>query len=228
MATIIRIELVTPIVTPGVRRLEELAHLTGPKLVITHSLLENGPRSIQTEEDEKAAVHDTIKRVQAAEATGAHAAVVDCFGDPGVVEAQKVVNIPVFGPGATTMRKSAVHGRFGVVTVLTSVIPIIQKVAGRCGLEDKLASVRAINIPVLEIETRLDEVKKGLQREALRAVMEDGACAIMLGCTGFYMLDEETQQFLKDNGYPNIPVYDPIIVAIREAEAHVKAQLGQN
>lgn len=51
-----RIHIVTPVTTGGVRPLDDVAHLTHDGLRITHSLPETGPPSIESEYDEAFAV----------------------------------------------------------------------------------------------------------------------------------------------------------------------------
>jgi allantoin racemase len=221
----ITIHVVTPIVTKGVRKLQELEHLTGPLLKITNSILDNGPSSIESTADEEAAVPGTVKRALEAELAGADAIIIDCVGDPGVEEARQVVTkIPVFGPGETSMRKAAAYGKFSIVTVADTVKPMLQKIANRCAVQDQLTSIRVINVPVLDIDKRPDDVRNGLQQEALKAVVEEGVVVVILGCTGFFGYAQAIEQFLKQNGHDNVLVLDPLPVTVQEVDAQLKAK----
>jgi len=43
------IHLITPVSVPGLRNLDEIAHLASPTLSFTHSILDRGPPSIESE-----------------------------------------------------------------------------------------------------------------------------------------------------------------------------------
>ena len=78
-----RIELITPIITEGIRTLEEVEPFMRPDLTITQSLIAQGPASIESEFDEAISVPYTIRRAIDAEKEGANAIIIDCMGDPG-------------------------------------------------------------------------------------------------------------------------------------------------
>lgn len=80
------------------------------------------------------------------------------------------------------------------------------------GCSERLASVRAINMPVLEIERNLADLPDLLFVEARRAVVEDGADTIILGCTGFLGVAAKLEAMLKQAGHP-VPVISPMPVA---------------
>lgn len=85
----------------------------------------------------------------------------------------------------------------------------------------KLASVRTINIPVLELLDH-DKAKEAILREAKKAVEEDGAHVIILGCAGMSPVIREIQHKL------NIPVIDPGNTALKMAELLVSMNLSQS
>lgn len=218
-----RIHLITPIVTPGIRSLGDIAHLASDRLSFSHTILDEGPASIQSHHDEALAVPDTVRKALAAEADGADAVVIDCMGDPGLAACRERLSIPVFGPGQTSMHMAAMLGhRFSIVTVLESVRPMLEDLALVYGLSHKLASIRVVGIPVLEIETRFDEVQRLLAEESLAAVIKDRANAIVLGCTGFLGCADAIQRHLAQAGH-RIPVIDPIPTTVLVAEAAIRA-----
>lgn len=219
------IHLITPVTTKGIRNLDEIAHLTGPDLSFTHSLLDRGPPSIESEYDEALAVPDTIVKAIEAERAGADAIIIDCMGDPGLKPAREVVKIPVLGPAESSMHLAAMLGqKFSVVTVLNSVRPMLTNLARIYGVYEKLASVLVVDIPVLELEERFAEVQQRLAETALVAVERDGADVIVLGCTGFLGCADAIGRHLATAGY-DIPVIDPIPATACMAEAVVKAGL---
>src|SRR3546814_15231059 len=99
--------------------------------------------------------------------------------------------------------------RFSIVTVLDSVGPMIDNLAKLYGMADKLASIRVIDIPVLDLESDPARLTQELARASLAAVESDGAHAIVLGCTGFLGCAEALGSALAAKGY-DLPVVDPI------------------
>lgn len=220
-----RIHLVTPIVTEGIRTLDDVAGLTGDDLSITQSLISVGPASIECEFDEAMSVPGVVAEAIAAEKSGADAVIIDCMGDPGLKAAREVVSIPVLGPSETAMHLAAMLGhRFSVVTVLESVVPMIENLAKIYGTSEKLASIRVIDIPVLDLESDPQRLTRELARASLAAAQYDGAHAIILGCTGFLGCADAIGSELNGQGY-DLPVVDPIPATVCVAQAMIKAGL---
>lgn len=220
-----KIHIITPIITQGIRNLDDVAYLAGPELEFAHSLLDRGPSSIECEFDEALAVPDTIAKAVAAEKAGAHAVVIDCMGDPGLKPVREALSIPVFGPAESSMHLAAMLGhRFSVVTVLDSVRPMLENLAKVYAVSDKLASVLVVDIPVLELEARMGELQGRLADCAIAAVERDGADVIVLGCTGFLGCAQAIADALAARGH-QVPVIDPIPATVCVAQAVVKAGL---
>jgi allantoin racemase len=220
-----RIHLITPIVTEGIRTLDDVAVLNSADLSITQSLIATGPVSIECEFDEAMAVPGIVAEALAAERSGADAIIIDCMGDPGLKAAREVVSIPVLGPSETSMHLAAMLGHtFSVVTVLDSVVPMIENLAKVYGTSSKLVSVRVINIPVLELEAAPEKLTQELAKASLAAVKNDGAHAIVLGCTGFLGCAEAIDTALRAEGF-NLPVIDPIPATVCIAAGIVRAGL---
>ena len=221
-----KIRVVTPIITEGFVRTEDYQAVAGPDTEISTVLIERGPASIESEFDEMLAVPDTVFKIMEAEKDGIDAVVINCMGDPGMNPAREAVSIPVVGPAEATMHVASMLGhKFSVVTVLESVVPMLDNEAKRYGVFDKLASARWVNIPVLELERDPKRLVDSLVNESVKAIDEDGAHVIVLGCTGMFGLVEAVQEGLIQRGYTGIPVLDPIPVAIKMAEALVDLRL---
>lgn len=169
-----RIHLITPIVTEGIRTLDDVAPLQSADLTITQSLIATGPVSIECEFDEAMSVPGIVAEAIAAEGSGADALIIDCMGDPGLKAAREVVSIPVLGPSEASMHLAAMLGhRFSVVTVLDSVVPMIENLAKVYGTSAKLASVRVINIPVLELEASPEKLTQALHGTCFPGLADD-------------------------------------------------------
>jgi allantoin racemase len=88
-----------------------------------------------------------------------------------------------------------------------------------------MASVRSVEIPVLDLEGEREQSIKRLTEESIAAIEEDGAHAIVFGCTGMLGWAEDLEQGLVEAGYPGVPVIDPIPLTLRTAAALVGSGL---
>jgi allantoin racemase len=223
-----RIELITPIITEGIRTLDEVASFLRPDLTITQCLLRQGPASIESCFDEALSVPDTIRRAIDAEQSGANALIIDCMGDPGLHACREAVTIPVVGPGQTAMHVASMLGhRFSFITVLDRLHSLVSNLVASYGLQQNYASFRAVDVPVLDIGVDLGHLTSALAREAIAAVERDGADAIVLGCTGFLGCAGSMRQTLFEKGL-DVPVIDPIPLAVHVADALVKTGLSHS
>jgi allantoin racemase len=168
-----------------------------------------------------------VEQVVLAEKEGCDGVFIDCFGDPGVVAAREMVWIPVVGafqPAALTA--CALAGRWSVVTVLKNVVPMLRDLARRLGVESNIASVRDIDTPVLELQDK-NVFKKRLLEQIERAVDEDGAEAVILGCTGMIGVARWLQDEMARAGKP-VPVIDPTAAAIGYLQLAVRGGLSHS
>ena len=222
------IELITPVITAGIRTLDEVHPFEREDLRITHCLIESGPASIESEFDEALCVPDTIRRAIEAERRGANAIIIDCMGDPGLAACREAVTVPVVGPAQTAMHVASMLGhRFAFITVLQRLRAVIAKLVAGYGLNDTYGSFRAVDIPVLDIEKNPGVLQQALAREAIAAVKEDHVDAIVLGCTGFLGCASAMRKSLLDAGC-DVPVIDPIPLAVQMADALVKTGLSHS
>ncbi len=212
------VRIITPHVTPAPKKLLEVEDLIGlADLEFTQVNIETGPISIESEFDDVLCAPGVLARALQAEEDGAHAIIIDCFGDPALHAAREIVSIPVLGPGETTMRVATLLGhRFSVVTVLDSVVSILENHAKIYGVHDQLASIRVINTPVRSISHDINEVATKLTEQAVLAIRQDRADVIILGCTGFLGVSEVIESNLKKEGLP-VPVINPLRTSVMAA-----------
>jgi allantoin racemase len=223
-----RVRVVTPITTRGFRKPHDFDALQTAEVKVDMVEIATGPASIECELDEALAVPGTVAKIIEAERDGVDAVVIDCMGDPGLRPARECVSIPVIGPAETAMHIAAMLGHtFSVVTVLDNIRSMLDNQAAVYGLPSKLASVRSVNIPVLELESDFGRVTRALIEQATIAVEQDGADAIIFGCTGMLGCAEGVRAGLLSRGL-DVPVIDPVPTAVRFAIALVDAGLSQS
>ena len=215
----VRIELIVPITTVGFREQSALDGLLGPDVEVTQSQITEGPASIECDLDEALAAPGVAAAAVEAERSGADAIVIDCMGDPGMDAARELVSIPVLGPCLTAMHTASMLAhRFSVVTVMDRLIPSFERKAAVYGLTT-MASCRSVEIPVLDLEGHREQSLQRLVEESRLAIEEDGAHAIVFGCTGMLGWAQDLEDRLAEAGCPGVPVLDPVPLALRTAAA---------
>ncbi len=180
--------------------------------------LEKGSTSLEYAFDEIYSGPYIIQKVKWAEENGYDAAVIDCFFDPVLDVARELVSIPVFGPcQSSVFLASQISLRFSIVSPTPSGNRIVMENLEKYHVERKLASMRFLDTEVLELEKEENDVKKALVEESKKAVLEDGAEAIILGCTGMSSFAQYLQDNLKKELDLSIPVIEPLRAAVFNA-----------
>ncbi len=210
----------------GIREVERrraiLQRLAAPGTQVDIVDVPEGPASIESAYEEYLSVPGTLHRVQEAERGGYAGTIIGCFGDPGVDAARELVEMPVVGPAEASLVLACTLGhRFSVITVLESVVAPLRHLAHRVGVEGKLASVRAVDIPVLELARDRDESVTRMITIGRRAVEEDGADTLVLGCMSMGFL--EAHKAIADA--VGVPVVNPVHAAVKLLEALIGAGL---
>ncbi|MHA1571956.1 MAG: aspartate/glutamate racemase family protein [Alphaproteobacteria bacterium] len=213
----VHVRIVTPITTAEFRRPADFTAYENPTLQISQVSVTTGPASIECGFESTLSEPGTIARVMEAERDGVDAVVIDCMADPGLTAAREAVSIPVIGPSQTAMHMAALLGHsFSFLSVLPSMRVPIENLAAIYGLTTKLASVRPVNIPVLDLEKDIVWTRARLIEVAERAIVEDGAHALIFGCTGLLGSADAVREGLAKRGH-DVPVIDPIPTALRLA-----------
>ncbi|RBM06248.1 aspartate/glutamate racemase family protein [Streptomyces sp. PT12] len=222
MSKNVTVHVVRPVVGAGIPSLADGAEVA-PGVTVRTRRVASGPESIESAYDEALAGPGTLLAAVEAEREGADAVVIDCMGDPALEAARERLTVPVLGPGQTGMHLSALLGhRFTVLAVLPRLTSRFEAAAARYGLASALASVRAVDVPVLAIESTGDELVARMAEQALAAVREDGAHVLLLGCTGMLGLAERLRPALDAAGLGGVPVVDPVPATVQVAAGLVR------
>ena len=225
----LRIKVVLPITSPALdaEAEQEFAGCAFPSTQTSITHLDYGPASIECELDDAICVPDFLNKAKQAEAEGYDAVISNCFMDPGVKAAREVLSIPVVGAAEASMHFAASLGhRFSVVTVVPNVVAAMEHLATEYGVDKKLASVRYVDIPVLDLKNK-KKLLNALHREMLAAIKEDHAHVLVLGCMGMMGVAKEMEKQLKRDGY-EVPVVDPAAASLKFAESLVSMGLKQS
>jgi allantoin racemase len=188
----------------------------GPGTTIMAYQNDGGPASIEGHLDGALAVPGLLQALAAAEDDGAAAFVIACFDDTGLDAARSLFEGPVVGIGeAAAHMASLVARRFAVITTLACSVPILSDNLMRNGLAALCCGVRASELPVLALEADPAAAGRRISQEIARAIEDDGAEAIVLGCAG--MADFAAELAARHG----LPVIEGVTAAIKLAEAAV-------
>lgn len=218
-----RIHVINPNSTASMTALIEAAALrvAADGTVIDAVTSRDGPASIEGYADEAVAVPPMLAEIRAAELRGAQAHVIACFDDPGLSAAREVAHGPVIGICQAAVQVACtITTRFSIVTTLPRSVPIIEDLVQDYGAGKRCRRVRAVDLPVLSLESDGVTARVRLLAETRAAIAEDGAEAVVLGCAGMTDLcDWLTAE-------AGIPVIDGVTAAVKIAEALLGAGYG--
>lgn len=207
------------------RRLEFLRGAAGAGTEIDAWDVEGGPASIESMYEEYLSIPGALQRVQEAARVGIQGIILGCYGDPGVDAARELVRIPVVGPGEASMLFAAALGhRFSILTVLDTILHPLRRLAREVGVDGKLASVRAVGIPVLELSQDRGTTYERMLEVGRLARDVDGADTLVLGCMTMAFLNEDRRL----SEALGIPVVNPVHAALRLLEAQVMMGLAHS
>ena len=222
------VSIITPITTKGELSADQIKSLCQNGLTVSVTTLDYGPLSIGTRVDTAFVIPGMIATAQREEERGAKAIVIDCKGDPGMDVLREVVDIPVLGVTQTSMAICAsLADRLGIVTILDRTIPMIEDLVNHYGHKGRYTGCRSVNVSSLEVKPRLEEVKDMLAEEALEMVKNEGADAVILGCTGFIGCAEAVKDRLHAEGF-NVPVVEPLPATLFSAIPLIRLNLTQS
>lgn len=180
---------------------------------------DKGPPSIQGYYDEAISLAGLLEVVEANQQ--ADAIVLACFDDTGLDAVRCVSNKPVIGIGEAGYHLAAMlSNKFSVVTTLARSVPALEHNLVRYGLASRCASVRASDVPVLELENPESDARQKISEEVHKAITQDHAEAIVLGCAGM----TDLAQSLSDEH--SLPVLDGVVSAVGLCETMVRLKLN--
>ncbi|MFN2235497.1 MAG: aspartate/glutamate racemase family protein [Anaerolineales bacterium] len=177
----------------------------------------SGPRSIEGVYDELLSSTGTLE-LAVNEIDNFDAFVLACYSDhPTIYALREITEKPVLGIAEASMFIACILGyKFSIVTTNEEWEPLLWDAVKHYGLAERCASVRSTRMPVLALEqASREETKALILRSSRRAIEEDDAEVICLGCAGMAGLDKELQQELE------VPVLDGVVCALKLLEGMV-------
>jgi allantoin racemase len=165
-----------------------------------------------------------VDKVMEAEKEGCDGVFISWFGDPAVDASRVAVNIPVVGGFEPAVHMaSLISTRWSIISPTPGTVSTFRMLARKHGLEENIASMLTVNVPLTD--------ERGIEEKVLplveKAVDEDGAEAVVLGCTGFGRLASNLARQMKIKGKP-ITVINPSAAAIGFLESLIRSGLSQS
>lgn len=174
-----------------------------------------GPQHLEFRTYEALVIGDIIRAARDAATSGMDAMVIGCFYDPGIEAAREISgSTVVVGPCQAAVQIAGnLANRFSVIVGQNKWIQQMTERVHTYGYGDRLASMQPINIAVPDLQADCEFTARQIIEAGRRAIDEDGAEALILGCTCTFGLFEAVQKELK------VPIIDPINAALKMAEA---------
>jgi allantoin racemase len=216
-----RIHIINPnttaLFTDGCREAGRAVAAPGSDIVATNPI--SGPPTAESHLDEAIATIGIVQEVAAGERNGADAFVIACFGDAGLDAAREVGDRPVVGMSEAAVYMAAlVAPRFSIVTLPSRTRAQSERVLHHAGLAHR-CTVRAIDVGVADCAEDGAAVYEALLLESRRALAEDHAEAIILGCAGLEKMAAPLSRAL------SVPVIEGVAAGVKMAEALVSLGL---
>jgi allantoin racemase len=161
-----------------------------------------------------------------AQEEGFDAVCIDTMSDSGMAALRSVLDIPVFGPGRTSILTALMLGnRFSIITMASRWKPLYKKILDELGLHHKCASVRAIEVPPDNqglLSGKEDTVFPLLVEAGRKAIEVDGADVLILGSTTMHQAHAHLCRHLP------VPIINPGPLSYKLAEAALGLGLAQS
>ncbi len=189
-----------------------------PGVEVTAVNPDYGPASIEGYFDEAFSVPGLIEEI--GKARDADAFVIACFDDTGL-EAARCATL---GASHWHRRSRVPHGEPDRSEIQRRDDAVALDCSDRAqpakyGLIARCARVRAAEVPVLALEEPGSDARRLIEQEIERALAEDGAEAIVLGCAGMTDLARDLER------KAGVPVLDGVACAVSLAESLVRLGL---
>src|ERR1700758_5521138 len=173
-----------------------------------------GTQYVENRVEAAIAAHAVLDAL-AKHATNADAAIVCAFGDPGLAAAREFADIPVVGIEESAILAAWMLGRrYSIICLTPRLRTWYIECAQEHGLSGRLASVRALDVPVTDI-TRATEHRDRLMSLCMQAIEQDEAEVIIFGGGPIAGLARELRDRIP------VPTLDGVSCAVRIAEALV-------
>lgn len=193
---------------------QELSVVANAGTEIEYLYFSRGPEHLEYRYYEALITTDLMLLIKELGEKGYDGCVIGCFYDPGLYAAREVSgNMTVTSLAESSLYLASILGnKFSILVGREKHIPRMMENIKLYGMEDRLASFKALGLRVQEFHEDEGITEELMIKKAEEAIKYDGAEVIVLGCSmtiGFY---EKLQEIL------GVPVIDPVIAAFKHTE----------
>ena len=196
--------------------------LASPGTEITWEPAEKGTETIESIYDEVMCAPFMVQKIQRAKEKGYDAVIIYCMADPGLAAARESSDIPVVGLGQASMTVATSLGRYFSILNPSHYSGFYMDQVKVYGFENHLASIRNFDVPVTELFSNIEKYKDRILQEGKKAVEEDGADVLIMGCGFMSGINKVLQAEL------GVPVLDPDETVVRFTEMLVQLRLSHS
>ncbi|MDN4646001.1 aspartate/glutamate racemase family protein [Arthrobacter sp. PsM3] len=178
------------------------------------SLDGEGPSHVEYNAFEALMLPQLLRTVRWAEEEGYDATVIGCFYDPALRAAREITDrMVVVGPAHSALSIAGSLGeRFSILVGRKKWIPEMAENIHRCGASERLASWRVLEMGVDDFQENPALTEERIMSEARKAVEQDGADVVILGCTAEFGFFRTVQEEI------GVPVIDATVAPLKHAE----------
>ena len=212
-----RILWINPLYTDAYNRpmAESFRHVVGTGTEVdVISLDGDGPSHVEYNAFESLMLPQLLRTVRWAEESGYDATVIGSFYDPALRAAREITDrMVVVAPAHSALSVAGSLGeRFSILVGRKKWIPEMAENVHRCGASEQVVSWRVLEMGVDDFQQDTAVTEERIMGEARKAVEQDGADVIILGCTVEFGFFQTVQDEL------GVPVIDATVAPLKHAE----------
>jgi allantoin racemase len=146
---------------------------------------------------------------------------IACYGDPGLYPLKERLDIPVIGIAEASMSMALLSShKFSIIAAVPKAKAMMENMVSQYGLNGRLASVEALDCPILEFMKAPEKLVSAVEESLERAFLH-GAETAIYGCAGMTMLRDM-------NFSHRVSILDPVSAGLYQLEALVKSGINMS
>ena len=198
----------SPEVTRGIEETCKEYALPGTEIIV--KCIEEAPPGIESYQDAAISEKYLLEKFKEWE-NQYDGFIIACHSDIGVDLLRELSAKPIIGIGEASMLFALPLGHnFSILSLKRKKIPQKEDLVRKYGLENRCASIRITGLGVIATD---EEKREKLLHEGMKAVKEDGAEVLILGCAGMAGFDKKIEKIV------GVPVIDGVTSALMMIES---------
>ena len=201
----------SPEVTKGIETICKDYALPETEIVVKY--IEEAPPGIESYQDASLSLKYLLEKFKKWE-NQYDGFIIACHSDIGIDLLRELTVKPVIGIGEASMLFAMPLGhKFSILSLKRKKIPQKEDLVRKYGLENRCASIRITGLGVVASD---EEMREKLIQEGIKAVKEDGAEVLILGCAGMAGFNKKIEKIV------GVPVIDGVISALMMIESLIR------